>query len=249
MKTNQLLSKSLFTALFAGSLFLSSSAVFAQVKIGTNPTVIGATNNLEVEGTNNKKVSINKADGTVIIQNTPSGATTDSIMTVDASGNVRAINKDRLKNILGVLGSASMTASATQTFAPATVFFPDFTATNFDENNGVDLVNNNVLLKVAGTYTISMTSSILIPPTAIPTTANIDMFLQKFTPSTGLWTNIGRNQVSQVTANFLIETLTYVGRFEAGSRVRIALMGCTGCIPGEPNYTHYNTEFFVLRNL
>lgn len=90
MKTNQLLSRSLCSAMFAGILLFSSS-VFAQVKIGTNPTTISANSNLEVEATNGKKVIIRKDVGTAVIENVPAGATTDGIMTVDAAGNVRQI--------------------------------------------------------------------------------------------------------------------------------------------------------------
>ena len=248
MKTNQLLSRTLCSAMFAAAVMFGSSSAFAQVKIGTAPTTIDANSNLEVQATNNKKVIVHKDNGTVVIENTPSGAITDSIMTIDASGNVRAIDKNRLKNILGILGSSSMTTTVTQSFAPGAVVIPDFTTIIFDENNGIDLANDNVLLKVAGTYTISITSSVLLPPPA-GATANVDMYLQKFTPATGLWTNIGRNQVSEVTSRVLTETLTYVGQFEAGARVRVALVGCIGCIAGNPDYTLLTTDFFVLRNL
>ncbi|MCF0054856.1 hypothetical protein [Dyadobacter sp. CY356] len=49
MKTKQLLSKTLCTAMFAGALLFGSSSVFAQVKIGNNPTVINAGSALEIE--------------------------------------------------------------------------------------------------------------------------------------------------------------------------------------------------------
>lgn len=84
MKTTTLFSTLVFTVGLA-----ASSASFAQVKIGTNPTTIGANSNLEVEATNNKKVIVNKADGTVVIENTPVGTSADKLLAVDASGNVR----------------------------------------------------------------------------------------------------------------------------------------------------------------
>ncbi|WP_254412662.1 hypothetical protein [Dyadobacter diqingensis] len=84
-------SKTIYAALFAGAMLLATSSAFAQVKIGTNPTVIGTNNNLEVEAINNKKVIVNKADGTVVIENTPTGATTDKYLSIDAAGNVRAL--------------------------------------------------------------------------------------------------------------------------------------------------------------
>ena len=93
MKTQ--LSKFFFSAMCA-VMTLTSSAVFAQAKIGTNPTIIGANNNLEVEATNNKKVIVHKNDGTMVIESTPSGAATDSILSVDAAGNVRKISAARI---------------------------------------------------------------------------------------------------------------------------------------------------------
>ena len=94
MKTRRL-TRLLSSAAFAAMTF-ASSAVFAQVKIGTNPTTIGANSNLEVEAANNKKVIVHKNDGTVVIENMPSGAVTDSIMSVDAAGNVRRISTARI---------------------------------------------------------------------------------------------------------------------------------------------------------
>ncbi|WP_254560943.1 hypothetical protein [Dyadobacter diqingensis] len=80
-------------AIFLVTLLLSATLSSAQVKIGTNPTTIGSNSNLEVEATNNKKVIVHKDNGTVVIENTPPGASTDSILTVDANGNVRAITR------------------------------------------------------------------------------------------------------------------------------------------------------------
>ncbi len=78
------------TASFLAAMTVSSG-LFAQVKVGSNPNTITNTSNLEVEATDGKKVIVNKANGTVVIQNTPTGATTDNLLTVDENGNVRAI--------------------------------------------------------------------------------------------------------------------------------------------------------------
>lgn len=73
------------TALFSALLFTIGLAVspasFGQVKIGTNPATIGANSNLEVEAANNKKVIVNKSDGTVVIENTPVGTSADKLFT------------------------------------------------------------------------------------------------------------------------------------------------------------------------
>ena len=94
MKTQQL-TRILFSATIAIATF-AFSAAFAQVKIGTNPTIIGANSNLEVEAANNKKVIVHKNDGTMVIENTPPGAITDSMLSVDAAGNVRSISAARI---------------------------------------------------------------------------------------------------------------------------------------------------------
>ena len=58
----------LLPSLFTAGLLPSSSAIFAQVKIGTNPTTINAVNNLEVEAsTAGRKTSIDKVTGQVTI--------------------------------------------------------------------------------------------------------------------------------------------------------------------------------------
>jgi hypothetical protein len=62
-----------------------SSALFAQVKIGSNPTVIAPANNLEVESTDPaKKLSINKTTGKLTIADGSQGVA--KILTSDANG-------------------------------------------------------------------------------------------------------------------------------------------------------------------
>lgn len=92
----QLLSKSCVGLSLAAGLLLSSSAVFAQVKIGTNPTVIGVNNSLEVEATNNKKVIVDKTTGTLKVENKPSASINDSLVTRDANGELHQISPSRL---------------------------------------------------------------------------------------------------------------------------------------------------------
>lgn len=65
MKMNKNYSKKIFLSVSAACLFLCSSSLLAQVKIGSNPTVINAANNLEVESTNGNKTVIQKANGNV----------------------------------------------------------------------------------------------------------------------------------------------------------------------------------------
>lgn len=97
--TTKMTIKGLIGAAVAAVFFAATpDNAIAQVKIGSNPTVIGPNSNLEVEATNAKKVIVHKSDGTVVIENTPQGATTDKLMSVDAAGNVRALTLDEINS-------------------------------------------------------------------------------------------------------------------------------------------------------
>lgn len=96
MKTKQQLSKAISAAMLAAALFFGSSAVFAQVKIGTNPTTIGTSSNLEIEATNNKKILTDKTTGTLKVENKPLAATADSIVTRGTDGELHQISAQRL---------------------------------------------------------------------------------------------------------------------------------------------------------
>ena len=95
MKTKQLLVKALTGTMFAVALLFSSSS-FAQVKIGTNPTTIGTSSNLEIEATNNKKIVGDKATGTLRIENKPLAAIEDSVVMRGADGELHQISSKRL---------------------------------------------------------------------------------------------------------------------------------------------------------
>ncbi|GLU56217.1 hypothetical protein [Dyadobacter frigoris] len=84
MNNKQFLKKSCAAALVA-VMVCSSSALFAQVKVGTNPTSINAANNLEVEAsTAGRKTSVDKTTGQVTIADGTEGA--GKILTSDATG-------------------------------------------------------------------------------------------------------------------------------------------------------------------
>ncbi len=82
MKKRQLLKVALFGI---GSMLFSSNLLMAQVKIGTNPTVINPTNNLEVEAsTPGRKFSIDKTTGKMTLAD--SSQADGRILTSDANG-------------------------------------------------------------------------------------------------------------------------------------------------------------------
>lgn len=86
MKTKQHhLKKSFISAVSALAMVFGSSSVFAQVKIGTNPTTIEPNSNLEVEAsTAGRKMKVDKTTGQVSIADGTQGA--GKIFTSDAVG-------------------------------------------------------------------------------------------------------------------------------------------------------------------
>lgn len=86
MKTEQQHLKKLFIpAVFAIAVVFGSSSVFAQVKIGTNPTTIEPNSNLEVEAsTAGRKMKVDKTTGQVSIADGTEGA--GKVFTSDAAG-------------------------------------------------------------------------------------------------------------------------------------------------------------------
>jgi hypothetical protein len=227
----------------------AASSAFAQVKIGTNPTVIGTNSNLEVEAADANKVIVNKNNGTVIIENTPSGAITDSIMTVDANGNVRAINANKLRQLLGASGSAIMTRNASQTLAPAVVTLVGLNTMVLDQENGVNVATSTFTVKRAGVYTLNGITNTAIPAYSPLQFANIDIFIQKIPAGSTTAINLGRNQVSSYTGSSISNTLTLLDNAVVGDRYRLAIQVCGNCIPGNPNYTLNSASFYVFKNL
>lgn len=81
MKPTKYLSVLFFTTV----MLFTASSLFAQVKTGTNPTVINAANNLEVEAsTTGRKTSIDKTTGQVTIADGTQKA--GRVFTSDANG-------------------------------------------------------------------------------------------------------------------------------------------------------------------
>ncbi len=101
MKTNQFIYKTMGAVMTAAVLLLGSSSAFAQVKIGTNPTSIGASNNLEVEAsTSGRKTSVDRVTGQVTIKDGTEGV--NKILTSDANGGASWQNPYATSMIVGV---------------------------------------------------------------------------------------------------------------------------------------------------
>lgn len=96
------------------ALLSTSSSVFAQVKIGSNPATIGSSSNLEVEATNGKKVIVDKTTGATTVQSLTTASATDSIVTAN-QGTLDQMSISRLAQILKTTyGLGSSTTGTTQ---------------------------------------------------------------------------------------------------------------------------------------
>ncbi len=106
-------------------------SVNAQVKIGSNPTVIASTSNIEIEASNGKKVFSNKTDGRFFIENKKSALTSDSLVTTLAStGEIRQMSLSRFVVYLDSDGDGT----------------PDITDTD-DDNDGILDINDQCVLQ------------------------------------------------------------------------------------------------------
>lgn len=94
MKRKLQFSKKHFAVTLVSAFILTSTTLFAQVKIGANSATIGANSNLEVEATNANKTVITKdagkliVDGNAQIKTLPDAALADKVVAADASGNL-----------------------------------------------------------------------------------------------------------------------------------------------------------------
>ena len=94
MKRKLQFSKKHFAVTLVSAFILTSSTLFAQVKIGANSATIGANSNMEVEATNANKTVITKdagkliVDGNAQIKTLPDAALADKSVAADASGNL-----------------------------------------------------------------------------------------------------------------------------------------------------------------
>lgn len=155
MNMKQLLSKSCAGLSLAAGLFLAGSTVFAQVKIGTNPTVIDPANNLEVEAsTAGRKTSIDKSSGKVTIADGSQG--TSKILTSDANG-VATWEAPSVQDT-PVFLSVNKAGTASQSLgAGGTLTKVDYGAKSFDKSTNFDLTSDafTVPSNGAGYYQIS----------------------------------------------------------------------------------------------
>jgi len=149
MNKKQLLFKTLSMAVFAAVMLFNTSEVSAQVKIGSNPTVINAANNLEVEAsTTGRKTSVDKVTGQVTIKDGTEGD--GKILTSDVNGASRWDSGTSAFRVTS--GSQIITAPVGVINAFYNV---DFNAKVFDQDGIFTLANDRLTVTKAGTILLS----------------------------------------------------------------------------------------------
>ncbi|WP_254412664.1 hypothetical protein [Dyadobacter diqingensis] len=142
--------KAIYSGLFAGGILLATSSVFAQVKIGTNPTTIDANNNLEVESSMaGNKVSVHKTTGKVTIADGSQGD--GKVLTSDANGVATWANApvpDSPVQLSAYFGSFYNPTTAT-------VVKLNFTSVRFDKSTSLNLATDEVVIPKTGYYQVS----------------------------------------------------------------------------------------------
>jgi hypothetical protein len=144
-------------AMFAILLF-TSSTLFAQVKIGTNPTTINAANNLEVESsTTGKKVSIDKTTSKVTIAD---GSQADgNILTSDVNGEA-TWKKQKMTSIYTFQQPAGVLLNLPT--GPGCNSLS--CATDLNRNGSFTITNavNDIVFDIAGFYSVGNNSVALL---------------------------------------------------------------------------------------
>jgi hypothetical protein len=117
MKKKLHLSAKFYAAALVSVILFTSSAAFAQVKIGANSETIGANVNLEVEATDGKKIVVTKdagkliVDGNAQVKTLPVAANADKSVAADASGNLTLRNNVSVAPLTLLVGPTRYTSA------------------------------------------------------------------------------------------------------------------------------------------
>ena len=167
MKTNQFISKTIGAAVIAAAMIFGTSSAFAQVKIGTNPTAIGASNNLEVEAsTAGRKTSIDKTTGKVTIADGSEGNA--KVLTSDANGVATWVNKDVLCSSFDVNHNSSQVVAINDPSGSTYVTLIPNTET-FDANNSYNSATGEFTIPETGFYNFKGSAGDYILGASVPT--------------------------------------------------------------------------------
>ncbi|WP_254411167.1 hypothetical protein [Dyadobacter diqingensis] len=128
------------------TMLCGAAPLFAQVKIGTNPTTINAANNLEIEAsTAGRKTSVDKTTGQVTIADGTQGL--NKILTSDANG-AASWQSPAAQDAPAIF---SVTSTANQTSFYGANDKVDFGVKNLDKNNNFDLATDTFTVPANGT--------------------------------------------------------------------------------------------------
>lgn len=145
MKT---ISKNIWIA--AALVFGAASISNAQVKVGTNPTTIGTSSNLEVEATNGNKTIVDKATGKLTIQDGTQGA--GKVLTSDANGLSSWQPSIPASQDAEVMLSAKLTTA--QALPAGATTKVNYNSELFDKGNNFDLTTDQLTAPSSGYYTV-----------------------------------------------------------------------------------------------
>ncbi|CAG5000575.1 hypothetical protein DYBT9275_02490 [Dyadobacter sp. CECT 9275] len=141
--------KNLTKTLMAGTIvtvMCSAQTLFAQVKVGTNPTTIEAASNLEVEAsTTDRKVKVDKTTGQLTIKDGTEGA--GKILTSDANGGASWQTPEVQNSPVAF----AVNTGAAQNLPLSTFVTVNFDNKAFDKNNVFNLTTNQFTVPANGT--------------------------------------------------------------------------------------------------
>jgi hypothetical protein len=148
--------KTIYSALFAAAMLFATSSVFAQVKIGTNPTQMSPAANLEIQAsTPGRLLRVDKTTGQVAIVDGTQGE--GKIYTSDANGrgSWQTVEEANTSNVvIRAYNSATLVPTGT-TYTPPVPLITGSAASNYDASNG------EFTIPVSGFYNYNLSCEVL----------------------------------------------------------------------------------------
>lgn len=220
--------KYLSIAFFTTVILLTGTTLFAQVKIGTNPTVINAANNLEVEAsTAGRKTSIDKTTGQVTIADGTQKL--GRVFTSDANGG------GSWQAGLVFAGYAT-SQSIAQDNVPTTINF----ISEFDPESAWDDTAEEYTIPVAGYYSISFSGvNYFVDDYSNPTETGGFILLQSGAP-------ILVTQVTSLEERDMPMGNTLVVKAVAGDKIKLVSTTCL--CPGPQTWTMKKAALTITRS-